>query len=447
MGPKKRNVITLIDQETGNIGHEQRISNQQHSTTGRGISMEVARTDPSKGTILVVDDTPHNLRLLSTMLIERGYKVRAVINGPMALKSVHLELPDIILLDINMPEMNGYEVCRLLKKDAVTAGIPVLFISALNEAMDKVQAFAVGGVDYITKPFQIEEVLARIEHQLTIRGLQQQLEQRVAALEALNTRLQSELALARNIQQGFLPPTQPGWNGLDVVCYSTPAHEVGGDLYAYHAYEILKPPLAVTRYVVAVGDVSGKGMPAALLMSASIASFRSLVGKDLSPSAFLMQMDNAIADYTRATRQNCAFVYLDISQPSHQSERKGAWSSMVRLSNAGCIAPMMKQADGRLVWIDVSGMPLGIGMGATTGYREVSLSMEPGDMMILTSDGVVEARNACGQIFGFDRLEQAVVSGPQRSARAMLSHLRAAVEAFTEGTEPHDDMTMVVIQT
>lgn len=414
--------------------------------------MEVAREDTAKGTVLVVDDTPHNLRLLSTMLIERGYKVRAVINGTMALKSVQLELPDIILLDINMPQMNGYEVCRRLKEDPATAGIPVLFISALNEAMDKVQAFTVGGVDYITKPFQIEEVLARIEHQMTIRVLQQQLEQRVEALEALNTRLQNELVLARNIQQGFLPPPQPGWNDLDVVCYSTPAHEVGGDLYVYHACDIPQSPGAVTRYVVAVGDVSGKGMPAALLMSASIASFRSLVRKDLSPSAFLMQMDNAIADYTRTTRQNCAFVYLDISQPVSQTDCKvrerETGSHLVRLSNAGCIAPMMKRVDSRSVeWIDVSGMPLGIGMGASTGYREVSLTMESGDMMILTSDGVVEARDAHGEIFGFDRLEQAVASGPQSSARAMLDHLRVAVETFTGGTEPHDDATIVVIQT
>ena len=127
------------------------------------------------GNILVVDDTAENLRLLSTMLTQSGYAPRCVINGKMALRACNSNPPDLILLDIMMPEMNGYEVCQHLKLEAKTREIPVIFISAKDEVFDKVNAFAVGGVDYISKPFQFEEVLARIESHLTLRNLQKQL--------------------------------------------------------------------------------------------------------------------------------------------------------------------------------------------------------------------------------------------------------------------------------
>jgi signal transduction histidine kinase len=127
--------------------------------------------------ILVVDDTPANLRLLVQLLTEQKYKVRPCPNGKLAIAGVTLSVPDLILLDINMPDMNGYEVCEQLKANPQTCQIPVIFISALGETLDKVKAFAVGGVDYITKPFQAEEVLARVNTHLRIHHLQLQLEQ------------------------------------------------------------------------------------------------------------------------------------------------------------------------------------------------------------------------------------------------------------------------------
>ncbi|NQE36524.1 sensor histidine kinase [Microcoleus asticus] len=133
--------------------------------------------------LLVVDDTPDNLRLLSTMLSDKGYKVRGVINGEMALKAARSTPPDLILLDITMPQMNGYEVCQHLKADCRTSGIPVIFLSALDQVLDKVTAFAVGGVDYITKPFHLEEVLARVENQLALQRLQKQLHEQNARLQ------------------------------------------------------------------------------------------------------------------------------------------------------------------------------------------------------------------------------------------------------------------------
>jgi PAS domain S-box-containing protein len=149
--------------------------------------MKSSQAEASVGNILVVDDTPNNLRLLATMLSEQGYEVRSVINGQMALMAAQAAPPDLILLDINMPQMNGYEVCQHLKAAEQTRDIPVIFISALTEVLDKVKAFGVGGVDYITKPFQLEEVLARVENQLARRRLEKQLQEQ-------NARLQEEIS-------------------------------------------------------------------------------------------------------------------------------------------------------------------------------------------------------------------------------------------------------------
>src|SRR4028119_980163 len=148
--------------------------------------MTTNKTEENKGNILIVDDTPENLQVLSATLLDRGYKVRGVINGKMAIRAARAGSPDLILLDIKMPEMDGYEVCMQLKAEAKTSEIPVIFISALDEVLDKVTAFQVGGVDFITKPFHVAEVLARIEHQLTIQRLKKQLLDR-------NTELQQEI--------------------------------------------------------------------------------------------------------------------------------------------------------------------------------------------------------------------------------------------------------------
>ncbi len=124
---------------------------------------------PARGNVLVVDDTPANLTLLTQMLGERGYRVRPVPSGSLALKAAASDPPDIILLDVSMPDMDGFEVCRRMKEDARLKDIPILFISALTETEEKVKAFRRGGVDYITKPFQIEEVEARVETHLRLR--------------------------------------------------------------------------------------------------------------------------------------------------------------------------------------------------------------------------------------------------------------------------------------
>jgi two-component system, sensor histidine kinase and response regulator len=148
--------------------------------------------------ILVVDDAPANLQLLFGMLKERGYRVRPVPSGRLALQAAKAQPPDLVLLDVNMPEMSGYETCRLMKQDDALRSIPVIFISALSEPFDKLQAFSAGGVDYITKPFHLDEVRVRVETHLALRQLQTRLEAQNRELAETNDRLRT-LEEAREI--------------------------------------------------------------------------------------------------------------------------------------------------------------------------------------------------------------------------------------------------------
>ncbi len=149
------------------------------------------QSEEVKASILIVDDTPANLRLLAGLLTSRGYQVRPARNGKMALSSAETCAPDLILLDIMMPGMDGYEVCRQLKLNLSTSEIPIIFLSALTEVSNKIKAFSMGGVDYITKPFQMAEVLARVETHLAMRNLQKRLEEKNGILEQTLGKLQS----------------------------------------------------------------------------------------------------------------------------------------------------------------------------------------------------------------------------------------------------------------
>lgn len=253
--------------------------------------------------------------------------------------------------------------------------------------------------------------------------------------------IQRELVFAQEIQQSLLQPPKPAWPDLDLICYSRPAKSMGGDLYAYSDFAHASDISQDDKFAVVVGDASGKGMPAALLMAVSLVAFQSSITQNLSPGQLLTRLDQTIEHYTGTNRQNCAMVCVEITLPAQSSE-----PSTIRVANAGCISPIVRRCTGTLEWVEARGLPLGTGIGTFIGYSEITIVCDTGDFLIITSDGVIEAQNVNSEMFGFERLEDAVATGPQTSAEVMLNHLRNVLDTFLNNTEPNDDITIVVVR-
>lgn len=283
--------------------------------------------------------------------------------------------------------------------------------------------------------------------------MEAQLRQAYQNMKVMNDRLQVDLSTAQRIQASLLPPPKPNWNAIDVLCSNMPAQDVGGDFYVYHHFDS-RLSRGSQRFALAVGDVSGKGMPAALLMAISLASFQSLITQSSSLnkllteriaevsslSIFLSKLDRAIAPYTATIRQNCALVYVEITCFADAQR-----PTMLQAVNAGGIMPIVRRSDGTVEWVDAFGLPLGLGTNIGLEYQEKTATLSPGDMVILVSDGIVEAQNSDGEWLGFDRLESIIADGPDHSAEALHRHIHAAVSLFAGQTDQHDDMTMIVI--
>ena len=380
--------------------------------------------------ILIVDDEPINLQVLRNHLSLQDYAVTATLNGEEALTAIDQGLaPDLILLDVMMPGMSGYEVSQKLREDHTLFELPILMLTAKNQAKDMLAGFRAGANDYLTKPIRKGELLARVNTLLALKN-------GVEAHHKLLT-LRQELDIAWRIQQSYLPPARPNWASLDLVCYSAPAEAVGGDFYVYHAFG----PANQNRFAVAIGDTTGKGIPAAMFMAGSIASIQAILPEALSPPDLLTKLDQILAAYAQNARQNCALCYLDvILSPG------AAGGATIRAANAGGVIPLIRQTDGTTTWLDVVGLPLGVGLGLDFGYTEATVTLAPGDMVVMASDGLIEAMNTSHEFLGFDRFEQIVADGPQGDSEAMLSYLRDAAADFTKGSEIHDDLTIVVLQ-
>jgi phosphoserine phosphatase RsbU/P len=376
--------------------------------------------------ILVVDDTLANLQVLAAMLKDRGYKVRPVPGGKLALLAAQRDPPDLILLDINMPEMNGYEVCEHLKADDKLKGIPVIFISALTEQLDKVKAFAIGGVDYITKPFQMEELHARVETHLKLHRLQIELEEYSRHLELARARLKLDLELARVVQRSFLPLRLPEVPGYEFFAYYESAFEIGGDYYDFI-------PLPGQRMAVMLGDVAGKGVAAALLMAKLSADARFCILTEPDPAAAVAKL-NSLMTHSGIADRFVTLVALILDPGNHR----------VTLVNAGHPSPLLYRrathSAGEPTGNEVAGFPIGVLEGVE--YASCQFGLEPGDCLLAFTDGVTEAmdvNNVQLQTKGV----YAAVQGETYSPRALGERVVQAVKQFAAGRSQNDDITLL----
>ncbi len=376
---------------------------------------------PTPENILLVDDSPANLRLLTQILSERGYRVRAVTSGPRALASVELTPPDLILLDIRMPDMDGYEVCRQLKANARSADIPVLFISALDEIGDKMRAFEAGGVDYITKPFQIEEVAARVGTHLALRRLQRNLQE-------ANRRMAQELALAAQVQASFMRQTLPEMTGWQLAVALVPARLTSGDFY-----DVTR--LQSGKLALLIADVVDKGVGAALYMAMSCALLRVFLSEHPDDPALVLQAVNQrlLAD---ATADQFVTVFLGLLDPQ---------SGALTYCNAGHNPPILLRAAESTtpILLRKTGLPLGMDEQSIWSARQERLA--PGDALLLYTDGVTDAEDTEGGWYGLERLTATLRANLGSAAPALRDAILADVHRFTQGAAQADDMALVAL--
>ncbi len=390
--------------------------------------------------ILVVDDTPANLQVLAGMLKDRGYKVRPVPSGKLALLAARRDPPDLILLDINMPEMNGYEVCEHVKADDKLKRIPVIFISALTEQLDKVKAFAIGGVDYITKPFQMEELHARVETHLKLRRLQIELEETNARLAMANDRMSRDLKAAAKIQESFLPREVPRVPGTTFAWIYQPCDELAGD-----GLNVI--PLGDGKVGLYILDVSGHGVASALL-SVTLSRLLSAPSEpssiliragdvrdrfDITPPTEVAARLNQLFPFDSATEQFATMVYgiLDVS------------TGKFRYVSAGHPGPVHLPSGDDPVILASQGSPIGM---ADDSYEERSIRLGKGDRLYLYSDGVPEAMNSAGEQFGNARLLEAICQGRSESLQKSAATLLGEIARWQGPERPRDDISILAVE-
>jgi len=380
-----------------------------------------ARND-SIDDILIVDDTPANLRLLSTMLAEQGYHVRPVLNGALALEAAVARPPALILLDIRMPGINGYEVCERLKDDPATREIPIIFISAMDAAQDKVRAFQVGGVDYITKPFNVEEVLARVETHISLNKLRKQM------LDA-NRKMARELVLAGEIQTSFLPHTMPDVPGWQFSAVLRSAREMSGDFYDLGVLTdgILK---------ILIADVVDKGAGAAMFMALSSTLLRTYAAAfPFEPDRVLGAVNKRIIKDTGG--QQFVSVFYGVLDPS---------SGTLSYCNAGHPPPIFISSGNSSVVhaLKKTGGVLGIDMHDR--WEIDSITIDIGGLLLLYTDGITDASNEGDEFFGEAAVLESLKRNLDHPAGEVQGAILADVEQFVGSAPQHDDIALVVVK-
>jgi sigma-B regulation protein RsbU (phosphoserine phosphatase) len=370
----------------------------------------------SESRVLIVDDAKVNVDILVQALRDE-YKLSVALDGAAALQSVEKNPPDLVLLDIVMPGLDGYEVCRQLRAQESTRELPIMFLSALEDVKDKTRGFEVGGNDYLTKPFEVLEVKARVRSLLKAK----------AYADAIREAMARDLRIAREIQMGILPADLAAatrGTGLDVFAIVQPAREVGGDLY-----EVLR--VSDDRIVVALGDVSGKGIPAALFMAVAVTILRTLARQIAEPDEILRRLNDELAEQNpRGMFVTLQCLVFDLAQR--------------RVSCAGAghhqLAIVSRDRPARLA-CPSSGRPAGL-MPFNPVERE-TLSLEPEDTFVLFSDGVSEAMNAADDFYGEERLMAVLSASAGGSAADTVKRVLADVHAFAAGAKQSDDITVL----
>ena len=382
----------------------------------------------SKGDILIVDDTPANLRLLSEMLVGHGFQVRPVPDGALALAAVQAEAPDLILLDIRMPEISGYEVCEQLKADAQTADIPIIFISALDAVQDKVRAFSSGGVDYVTKPFRVEEVLARVETHLSLRRLQQR-------LEKANRRMARELKLAGEVQAGLMPRNLPDLPGWDMSVLLKPAREASGDFYDLYS-------MPGDRLGILVADVVDKGVGAALFMALSWSLLRTYAAEyPERPDLVFDAVNQSILHKTSVLQ--FVTVFYGILEPA---------TGDLLYCNAGHCPGYLFRAGDRPQRETLPATGAALGLMDDASWTRASVQVGAGDLLVLYTDGITEARSEQDRFFSDERLLAAAevcfdaAGAPGPTAQEMRDTILDYVLRFAGDAQQSDDIALVVIK-
>lgn len=390
--------------------------------------------------VLLVDDHAANLEVLLQTLDGRGYELLVATNGADALRVAAKARPAVVLLDIMMPELDGYEVCRRLKANPATRDSAVLFLSALDEAGDKVHGFDVGAVDYIAKPFHADEVVARVDTHLTIRQLQRDLSDRNTELRQVNDRLRRDLDAAMRLQSSLVPAPPALTPRAQFAWEYRPCAELAGDTFnVLHVDD---------RYVcLYIADVSGQGVSAALL---SLTVARSLSLRT-NPSSLITELDgsgkvvavdpsvvasqlNATYPMSDETRQYFTLVYgvLDTQ------------TGIFKFVCAGHPGPIRVRPDGTVEVFDAPSFP--IGMMPNTTYTDTTIEMAPGDRLYLYSDGVTDEANAAGATFGRGQLTATLVDGRRLSLDQSVRASGKAVALWRGHDRVSDDLTILAAE-
>lgn len=372
----------------------------------------------SDSRILLVDDAKENLDILVEGL-KSDYKLSLAFNGEMALAAVARKPPDLILLDIVMPGMDGYEVCRRLRQLPETADVPIMFLSSLEDVQNKARGFELGANDYVTKPFEMLEVKARVRSLLKSKAYNDDAKEQMA----------SELRIAREIQMGMLPRDFSAINemyGVDMDAALLPAREVGGDLYGVC-------PCGPDRLVLFLGDVSGKGIPASMFMVRAISLARLLAREVPEPERILAKLNDELA----ADNPRGMFVTLLCASFETQSRR-------IIFANAGHCRPLIVSTSAPPRWAVPN---LGVALGFEPGmeFERTEVELADGDALIIYSDGVTEAFRRNNEPYGTKRLMADAAQFAGQSAEALTDGLLTKVHEFAESAPQSDDIAILTL--